>query len=1382
MMTQLNMTNARLCLSEFRFQDLFIDELGWNQPGQVKPITHTLNGLTYTFTLIATLGVSVFEVTVPDDEIPNAQTRRTLYQWLSRKYRENILIFVGQRRTQSVWYWVKREGNRQFPRSHHYDRWQDPGFHLGKLSGLLVALSELDLTGHIEITKVVQRVQSALDIERVTKKFYGEFQQLHNQFMAHLASSIPDEKDRRWYTSVLLNRIMFIYFLQRQGLLDHGRTDYLRDKLEAQDWSDDYYGQFLRPLFFEGFALPEGKRSDQAKAVLGDIPYLNGGLFLRHPIEIKYAGQIQLPDQAFTDLYRLLDGYTWHLDDRPGKNTTEINPDVLGYIFEKYINQKAFGAYYTRPEITEYLCEQTIHRLILEKMREIDQQDFGVLPPLEYEDIHELLRKMDGQRALILLRDILPKLSLLDPACGSGAFLVAALETLVAVYQSALGRAEYLDHTALSQYVAGELKGHPDKNYYIRKKIISHNLFGVDIMDEAVEIARLRLFLALVGSIKDPSHLEPLPNIDFNILCGNSLIGLLRVDEAAYQRYYQPGLFSGPVVTYRQMVDEKERLVKDYRFASTLIDDVEELREEIQNHREKAQTTLNQILLNQFDELKIKYEQATWDSKANKPGKPQTRPLQLADIEALQPFHWGYEFDGVMNDWGGFDAIITNPPWEIWKPQAKEFFADYSDLVTKNKMTIKEFEKRQANLVQDPEIQAAWLAYLSRFPHASAYFRAAPHFANQTAVVNNKRTGSDINLYKLFTEQCYNLLREGGLCGTVIPSGIYTDLGASGLRQMLFNKSQLNVLFGLSNERWLFDGVHHAQKFCILAFTRGEQTDSFMGAFRINPRVAVAPEKLDEFLHEEHLIISTDLVRRLSPETLSVMEFNDPLDVQIARKMLAFPLLGDEVDGAWRLSFTSEFHMTNDSAVFRTAPCPACVPLYEGKMIHQFDHAFAGPRYWVEFSEGRKAILGREEDDGRKLDYQAYRLGYRSVASSTNERTMIMTILPKNLFAGHSLNLSRGQYDAHTLLYFVGVFNSFVVDYSLRQRVSANLTMSFVYQLPTPRLTAADPAFQPIVSRAARLICTSPEFDELATAIGLSGHADGATDPVERAKLRAELDGLIAHVYQLNEEELTHILQAFPLVANDVKEAVLAQYQRYTPYRDLLSGNWQMPTPCLITEGKTDWMHIKAAWQRLQAAGQFSHLSLELQEYDDATPMGDAELLQMCKQYAKTRQERPFIFIFDRDNRGIVNQVTMLGQDYKAWGNNVFSLALPVPPHRAAQPEISIELYYTDDAIQQQDGEGRRLFLSDEFDNRTGHHLTENLHCTDRNKYTRSGVIIDNGVFQGRDPKNLAMSKHDFAQHVLIRDAGFDRFDISAFATLLALVEEIVKASLPEIP
>ncbi len=719
---------------------------------------------------------------------------------------------------------------------------------------------------------------------------------------------------------------------------------------------------------------------------------------------------------------------------------------------------------------------------------------------------------------------------------------MAALKTLTTIYQGVLGRIEFLpdSNNNLSQWLAEVKQKHPSLNYFIKKRIITDNLYGVDIMAEAVEIARLRLFLALIASARKVADLEPLPNIDFNILAGNALIGLLRVDETQYQL----GLGQE---SYTSLVARKNTLVAQYRKAAydtnlrTLTDTVRTLRDEIEKHRHSTNQTLNDILLSQFKELKIKFEQATWDSQKNKPGKAKKRDLQGADIEGLQPFHWGYEFDEVMNGRGGFDAIMTNPPWEVIKPQAKEFFVEHSELITKNKMRIEDFKKQQKSLLAKPAIRQAWLAYLSRFPHQSRYFRQSPAFNHQRAVVNERTTGSDLNLYKLFTEQCHNLLREGGHCGLVVPSGIYTDLGATGLRKMLFSESKIKALFGFENRRHIFEGVDSRFKFVVLNFTKGGFTATFPAAFMRHDVSELAAFSKDSALNFE-----VELIKRYSPGSLSVMEFGGEIDMQIAEKMSAFPLLGERIADAWNLSLTNEFHMTGNSDLFSVNSNSNCLPLYEGKMIHQFDHRFAQARYWVDEEKGRQVLLKREKDIKQKLDYQFYRLGYRSVAASTNERTMIATILPPNVFFSHSINATQ-HLSPYNLLFITAMFNSLIIDYMLRQRVSQNLTMFYIYQLPVPRLTQAEPAFAPIVERAAKLICTTPQFDELAAAVGLGSHAQGVRDEGQRAALRAELDGLIAHLYGLTADEFRHILSTFPLVAEEVKAAARQAYQHFAP-------------------------------------------------------------------------------------------------------------------------------------------------------------------------------------------------------------------------------------------
>lgn len=1164
----LDIKRTRDLLQDLDFKTLF-NELGWSRPKNPKPVDMVVENTTYKRREIAELsGVTIFEIVAQDGKIPNTDARKAIHQEVSALYHENLLIFldrVDEKHTQSLWYWVKRDGAKRYPREHLYVTGQPGDLSLSKLETMVFDVSDFDESGNApDVLEVANRLKKALDVEQVTKRFYEDFRKEHERFLEYI-SGIDDDRDRRWYASVLLNRLMFIYFLQRKRFINKGNLDYLQDKLaeSRRRGPDLYYSEFLNFLFFEGFAKPEDERSEDAKNMLGKVVYLNGGLFLLHPIEKRWP-TIQIPDEAFENLLALFSRYSWNLDDTPGGRDDEISPHVLGYIFEKYINQKFFGAYYTRPEITDYLCKRSIHKLILEKINATAIS--GVTKGRHFETVEELLIKLDARLCRDLL-DTLPKISLLDPACGSGAFLVSAMNSLTDIYGAITGRIEYLNDSYLKAWLKKARTEHNSLSYYIKKKIITENLFGVDIMEEATEIAKLRLFLALVSSAQNVDDLEPLPNIDFNILPGNSLIGFLHVNEDVFNKHpSQLHLFQKQ---YKEVVEEKNRLIRMYKNTSQYTKDLRALRDNIQAQREDAIENLNELLLDEFKQLGVKYEQATWDSTKQEDSKPTKRVLNIKDIGALHPFHWGYEFDQVMNERGGFDIIITNPPWEILKPQAKEFFATHSKLVSKNKMRIEEFETEREKLLQNAEIRAAWLDYQSRFPSQSTYFRAAHQYENQISTVNGKKQGTDINLYKLFTEQCYNLLREGGECGIVIPSGIYTDLGAKQLREMLFNQTKVTGMFCFENRKMIFEGVDSRFKFVVLTYEKGGQTQNFPTAFM---RHDVA--ELERFPKVGALDMAVELISKLSPDSLSVMEFKSEVDVAIAQKMLKYPLLGEKLVGTWNLVLSNEFHMTNDSSLFRTQPGPGRLPLYEGKMMHQFTHQWGKPRYWVDETEGRAAILGRNLDTKQKLEYQHYRLGHRSIARNTDERTMIATILPPNVFFGHSINATRNKLSNQELLFIASMLNSFVLDFSLRERVSANLTMFYIYQLPVPRLTEQDVAFRMIVERAAKLICTTPEFQQLWESvmpnIPWSTHVV-AIDQAERARLRAELDGIIAHLYGLKEDEFVHILNTFRQVEQPIKDAALDAYHKYALEPD------DFHIAELIAKGETDRVEFKVA-------------------------------------------------------------------------------------------------------------------------------------------------------------------------------------------------------------
>jgi len=212
----------------------------------------------------------------------------------------------------------------------------------------------------------------------------------------------------------------------------------------------------------------------------------------------------------------------------------------------------------------------------------------------------------------------------------------------------------------------------------------------------------------------------------------------------------------------------------------------------------------------------------------------------------------------------------------------------------------------------------------------------------------------------------------------------------------------------------------------------------------------------------------------------------------------------------------------------------------------------------------------------------------------------------------------------------------------------------------------------------------------------------------------------------------------------------------------------------VTTEGKSDWKHLKAAFNELRKSHKFTELMVEFNEYEE--DMGDDQLLATCRANSKTPQLKPTVFIFDRDNPKILRKVTDESKEYKTWSNSVFSLAIPIPQHRQDCTGISIELYYKDSEIKRQSGDGRRLFLSNEFNPKSGRHKDGDLNCALFNKLHGELTIIDDKVFDEND-ENVALPKDDFAKYVLSCVAPFDDFDFSEFERIFECLSEIAKVA-----
>lgn len=743
----------------FDFTGLFTQELMWNfHP--VRDLEITIDGITYTLKPVAERGMAVFECVPPTDaEFPNYATRRKIDTHVAKTAREHIIIFHDNANTVQVWQWVKREAGKSSACREQMFRIGQSGDALTqKIQGIAFELEE-----EPGIIEVAGRVRAAFDVEKVTKRFYDEFKKEHDAFLK-FTKGIPDEQLQRWYASVMLNRLMFIYFIQKKGFLT-GDQDYLTKKLNEskQRGKDKFYRDFLCRLFFEGFAKREHERSAETNRLLGRVPYLNGGLFLKHQIEELHGKAIEIPDRAFERIFEFFEQYDWHLDDRPTRTGKEINPDVLGYVFEKYINQKEMGAYYTKEDITGYISQSTIIPAIFDMARKsckiafegdqsvwrhlrddpdryiyaamlngVDQelpesiaaglsdvskrtewnkpatpeyalptetwrehiarrtrcQEIrGKLRAGEVRSVNDLITynldirrfaeeviaNCEGPELLRAFYKAIRTVSVLDPACGSGAFLFAALNILERLYDTCLVRMQaFVDDLDRSgekhrpekfkdfRETLAEMNDksrHPSPRYFILKSIILNNLYGVDIMEEATEICKLRLFLKLVAQVNPGEKIEPLPDIDFNIRAGNSLVGFVTRDEVK-QAIGSKFDFDNTL----QNVEENAELVEQAfrRFRQIQMDfgvepaEFAEAKSELQGRLDKLRRELDGYLAGEYGvKTADKAKFAAWRA-------------------SHQPFHWFVEFYGIMHG-GGFDAVVGNPPWREYSAVKKEY-------------------------------------------------------------------------------------------------------------------------------------------------------------------------------------------------------------------------------------------------------------------------------------------------------------------------------------------------------------------------------------------------------------------------------------------------------------------------------------------------------------------------------------------------------------------------------------------------------------------------------------------------------------------------------------------------------------------------------------
>ena len=787
---QVPVEELRPYLQAFDFPALLVEGLGWDYY-PAGPARVPVDGCDYDLTPAAEKSGFVVYVCGPgtDGLIPSYPVRRKIEGQVAKRAFEHLIIFIDSAQTRQVWQWVKREAGKPAAcREQEYRAGQNGVPILRRLREIAFTLEE---EGELNILQVSSRVSRAMDVERVTKRFYERFRAELTDFQEFI-KGITAQGDREWYASLMLNRMMFVYFVQKQGFLD-GDPDYLRHRLalvqgrRGSGHFQDFYREFLLRLFHEGLGQPEAERSPELAELLGRIPFLNGGLFDVHDLE-RDNPDISIPDAAFERVFRFFDGYRWHLDERPRREDNEINPDVLGYIFEKYVNQKQMGAYYTKEDITGYITRNTVIPFLFDAAKQEcpvafnpgggvwrrlqDDPDRYIYPavghglawncapdadptpretaldlpediaaglddvakrggwnraaPAEYglptetwrevaarrrryrevreqlaagavADVNDLITlnldiegfardvivQSEGPELLRAFWHALKQVSVLDPTCGSGAFLFAALNILEPLYTACLegmqGFLDDLDRTerphhpqALSDFraVLEQAKPHANQQrYFILKSIVLNNLYGVDIMEEAVEICKLRLFLKLMAQLERYDQIEPLPDIDFNIRAGNTLVGFTSL--AGVERAMTITATVEPV-----RVPGRRRPVRGQQFRALDAEQRKTL-ERIEEDAEIASRAFNQFRAQQTalggevtagDKAELRRRLDTLDDELNRYlaaeyGINSDDPTAFKNWRAShQPFHWFVEFYGIMRQ-GGFDVVVGNPPY-----------------------------------------------------------------------------------------------------------------------------------------------------------------------------------------------------------------------------------------------------------------------------------------------------------------------------------------------------------------------------------------------------------------------------------------------------------------------------------------------------------------------------------------------------------------------------------------------------------------------------------------------------------------------------------------------------------------------------------------------
>ncbi|EHT1218652.1 class I SAM-dependent DNA methyltransferase, partial [Campylobacter jejuni] len=748
------------------------------------------------------------------------------------------------------------------------------------------------------------------------------------------------------------------------------------------------------------------------------------------------------------------------------------------------------------------------------------------------------------------------KFKILDNACGSGHFLVGVLNAITHIVLSDFDHFTNLkelyeeEKENILNYIKDFVQDYEvDESDILKRLLLKRIIYGVDLNPFSIELTKLSLWIDsfIFGT--------PLSFIEHHIKCGNALINSNLSDFKDLIKQNSSNLFTNSITQEFEILQEVFEKLDNLK--DTNEEQIKQSKQIYQNEitpkLNKLNLYLNYINTLHFvnkEELQI-LKALSQDDIQNLSQNEQAKNIISKYQKEFNFFNYELEFPEIIENqvFKGFDIIIGNPPWDKSEFSDNDFFpqykSDYRSLIASKKKEI------QDNLLAKDYIKQNYEKQKAHIDAINVYYK--------NTFMSNSLT-KDINLFRLFVEKNLSLLKQDGNLAYVLPSALMFEDGSLTLRKEILENKTLEYFYSFENRQAIFTDVDSRYKFALMLIknTQANHTHKIKMMFYKTDMNSLKNK-------DEILTLSLKDIKKLSPTHLALMELKDKQALEILRKCYnAFQNLSfDYID------FRQELNMTSDKDLFIEEFREGLLPLFEGKMIHQFDANFSQATYFLEKAKFDERLKSKELSRAKKAtgkelnpklikyDREFFRLGYRAVARDTDERTLIASLLPKNCGFGHSMFANAPkQYiikdneicmdivPYEKILFVLALLNSLVVDFIIRNMVQINVSKTYLERIPLPQPSDEEiqnnKIYKTLAKNALLLQLYNDKnhhFDELKQEFSIKNEEIPKTKKAYDI-LRAKNDLLVKELYGLSDDEFSYMIRTFKVLNEKQSEYI----------------------------------------------------------------------------------------------------------------------------------------------------------------------------------------------------------------------------------------------------